>query len=185
METRAERPRGNELDQSHEAAHLLSQPPSSRPDIDILDLDDMRKSFSNLKKDLKHRLGGKKCAPDRAGDDTAGEMVSSSGLLLRPDSCVEASGHDEEESRVNTDISQACSRDPSPQPAPVPADEGCGDGPQRKEANVEEKEAGRGDSRLYPNVKIAAGSGLGREGERDYFPPPVTPTPLKQKPDST
>ena len=181
---RAERPQGNELDQATRPPICYRNHHLHRPDIDIIYLDDMRKSFSNLKKDLKYRLGGKKRELDRAGDDAAGERISSSASLLQPDSRVAASGHNEEESRISTDISQARSRDPSPQLAPVPADEGRCDDPQRKEADAEEKEVGQGDSCLDPAVEIL-GSGLGREGERDYFPPPVTPTPLKQKPDST
>ena len=148
-------------------------------------MDDMRKSFSNLKKDLKYRLRGKKRAPDRAGDDATGERVSSSGSLLRPDSRVAASGHNEEGSRISTDISQARSREPSPQPKPVPVDEGRRDDPQRKEADVGGKEGGQRGLRLDPDVAISAGSGLIREGKRAYSPPPVTSIPLQQEPDST
>ena len=156
-----------------------------RPDIDITDIGDMRKSLSNLKKDIKYRLGGKKRAPDRAGGDAAGERISSSASLLRPDSRVAASGHNEEGSRISTDISQACSRDPSPQPKPVPVDEGRRDDPQSNEADVGGKEADHGGSRLDPDVKIAAGSGPSREDKRAHSPPPVTSIPLKQEPDST
>ena len=54
-------------------------------------MDDIRKSLSKLKKDFKHRFGGKKRAPGGAGTDTAGERVDSSAstafatakLLLR------------------------------------------------------------------------------------------------------
>ena len=148
-------------------------------------MDDMRKSFSNLKKDLKYRLRGKKRAPDRAEDDATGERINSSASLLQPNSRVAASGHNEEGSGISTDISQARSRGPSPQLVPVPADEGRRDGPQRKEADVEEKETGQDDSSLDPDVKIAAGSGPGREDKRTYSPPPVTSIPLKQEPDST
>ena len=181
---RAERPQGNELDQATRLPICYRNHHLRRPDTDIPDLDDMRKTFSNLKKDLKYRLGGKERAPDRAGDDAAGEMVSSSASFLRPDSRVAASGHNEEGSRISTDISQARSRDPSPQLAPVPADEGrCGD-PQRKEANVAEKKVGQGDSHLDPDVEIA-GIGPSRADKRAYSPPPVPSIPLKQEPDST
>ena len=155
-----------------------------RTDIDIIHLVDMRKSFSNLKKDLKYRLGGKKHAPDRAGVDAAGERVSSSASLLQPDSRVAASGYNEEGSRISTDISQTRSRDPSPQLAPVPADEGRRD-PQRTEADVDEKEGGQRESRVDPDVKLAAATGPSREDKRAYSPPPVTSIPLKQEPNST
>ena len=74
----------------------------------------MRKSFSNLKKDLKNRLGGKKRAPDSAGANAAGERVSSSASLLQPDSHAVVSGHNEEGTGISTDISQARSSGPSP-----------------------------------------------------------------------
>ena len=45
----------------------------------------------------------------------------------------------------------------------MPADEGLRDDPQRKEADVDEKEGGQGDSRLNPGVEVAAGSGSSRE----------------------
>jgi hypothetical protein len=82
-----------------------------RPDIETTDMDDMRKSLSKLKKDFKHRLGGKKRGPDEAGANAAGETASSSLSLTRPDSRVTASGRDEEGSRISTDVSQAHSRD--------------------------------------------------------------------------
>ena len=53
-----------------------------RPDINIINMDNIQKSFFNLKKDLKYRLGGKKRAPDRAGDDAVGEGTSLSASLL-------------------------------------------------------------------------------------------------------
>ena len=152
-----------------------------QPDIDIIDLEDMRKSFSNLKKDLKHRLGGKKRAPDRAGDDAAGERVGSSASLLQPDSRVAGSSHNEEGSRISTDVSQVRSRDPSP----MPADEGRRDDSQRKKADVDRKEGGQGDSRLDPDAEVAAGSGSNREDKRAHSPLPVTSIPPKQEPDST
>ena len=156
-----------------------------RPDIDITDVYDMRKSLSNLKQDLKYRLGGKKRAPGRAGDDAAGERISSSASLQQPDSRVAASSHNKEGSGVSTDISQARSRDPSPQPKPVPVGEGRRDDPQSNEADVDEKEGGQGEPRLDLDVKLAAGSGPSRKDERAHSPPPVTSIPLKQEPDST
>ena len=144
-----------------------------RPDIDM---DDIRNSFSSLKKDLKRRLGGKKHAPGRVTADAAGGRVSSSASPLRPDPRVAASGHDEEDEegrRISTNVSQAHSRDPSP----MPADEGRRDDSQRKEEDVGEKG--------LDGVKIAAGGGPGQDVKQVSSPPSVTSIPRKQEPDST
>ena len=148
-------------------------------------MDDVRKSFSDLKKNFKHRLRGKKRAPDREGVHAAGEMANSSASFLQPDSRATASGHSEEGGRIGTDISQARSRDPSPQPELVSADEDRRDDPQRKEADVGEKEDGQGDSRLDPDAEVAAGSGSNREDKRAHSPLPVTSIPPKQESDGT
>ena len=156
-----------------------------RPDIDIIDMDDVRRSLSKLKKDLKHRLGGKKRAIDRAGANAAGEMDSSSASLLRPDSRVVVSGHDGEGSGISAGVSQAHSRGPSPHPEPVPADEGYLDDPQRKEIDVDKKEVSRRHSSLDPDAEGAAGSGPGQEMKQASSPPPVTLVPRKQESNST
>ena len=165
----------------HEAVHLLSQPPSAPTRYHTIDMEDIRKSFSKMKKDFKHLLSGKKSAPDRAGTGTAGERVSSSGSLLRPDPRVVASGHNEEGTKISTDISQARARDPFP----TPADEGRRDNSQRKEADADEEEVGQRDSGSGPDVGVAAGSGPGREDKRTYPPWPITSMPYKQEPNST
>ena len=134
-----------------------------------------------MKKDFKHRLRGKKRAPDRVGPDAVGERVSSSASFLPPDSRAAASGHNEEGTKIGTGVSQARSRDPSP----MPADEGRRDDSQRKEGDVDEKEVGQRDSRPDPDVEIAAGGGPGREDKRAYFPLPITSIPPKQEPDGT
>ena len=148
-------------------------------------MDDMRKSLSKLKKDFKHRVGGKKHALGRAEADTAGEEVSSSASLLRPGPRIAVSGHDGEGARINADVSQVYSRDPSPHPEFVPADEGRLDGPQRKEADVNEKESNQKDLRLDLDVEVVAGSGSSHEAEQASSPPPVAPISPKQEPDST
>ena len=125
------------------------------------------------------RLGSKKRAPDRAGADTARERVSSSASLLRPDSRIAASSYNEEGTKVSTDVSQARSRDPSP----MPVGESRRDDPQRKEADIDEKNGGRKDSRLDPDVGVAAGSGPRREDKRAHPPLPVTPISPEQGPD--
>ena len=148
-------------------------------------MEDVRKSLSELKKGFKRRLGGKKHAPDRAGADTAGERVSSSGSLLRPGPRIVVSGHDGEESRISTDVSQAHSRGPSPHPEPVPADEGHLDAPPQMMVDVEEKEITRKRTSLDLGVEAAVGRGPGPEVKEVSSLPSATPIPPKQEPDST
>ena len=138
-----------------------------------------------MKKGFKHRLGGKKRAPDREGDNSAGQRANSSVSLQRPDPRIVVRGHDGEGSRTNANVLQARSRNPSPRPEPMPADEGRLDDPQKKEADVGEKEASRRHSSLGVDVEGAAGSSPGQEVERTPSPPPVTSIPGKQEPDST
>ena len=144
-------------------------------------MDGVRRSFSNMKRDFKHRLRGKKRVPDGAGADTAGERVSSSASILRPDSRVAASSHNEEGTAVGTNISQARSRDPSP----MPAGEGRPDNSQRKEADVDEKEGDQRDSRPDQDVEVVAGGGPGREDKRAHSPQPVTLVSPNRLPDGT
>ena len=146
-------------------------------------MDDIQKSLSKLKKGFKHRFGSKKRAPDESGSDAAGERVSSSASLLRPDHRVAVSGHDGGGSRISADVLQARSRDPSPHPEPVSADEGRLDDPQR-EVDVGGKEVSWRHSSLDPGVEGTAGGGPGREIRRTSSPPSVIPIPPKQEPDS-
>ena len=143
-------------------------------------MDDMRKSFSKLKKDFKHRFGGK----NRAGTSAAGEGVSSSASLPRPDHHAVVSGHDGEGKRISADVLQAHSRDPSPHPEPASADEGRLDDPQREEMDVDEKEVSRRHSSLVLSVGGAAGSSPSRKIKRISSLPSVTPIPPRQEPDS-
>ena len=143
-------------------------------------MDDMRSSFSRLKKDIKHRFRGKKPAPDKAAADTAGVRADSSGSPLRPDSRATASGHEEEGNRTSTDVLQALSRDQSPQPQPIPADEG-NDDPQRGETDFDGREASKRHSGLESNVGVAVGSGP----DQRVHPSPSSPSlPHKAEPDS-
>ena len=137
-----------------------------RPDTDM---DNIRDSFSRFKKDIKHRLKGKKHAPDRAGVDIAGEGIDLSDPLLRPDSHVAASGHDEEGSRTSTDTLQTRSKVGSPQPESIPVDEG-GEYSRRREADVGGKEVTQKHSCLD---EIALGSGT----NRGVSPPPSPSLP--------
>ena len=150
-----------------------------RPDIDIFNTDDMRKSLSKLKEGFKHRLGGKKHAADSAGADAAVETASPPASLTRPDPRL----RDEEGSRISAEVSQSHSRDRSPQPEPMHADEGRGN-PRGREAEVGEKEFSPSPSRLDPDVKFSAGSGPSRGIEGAPSPLSVTPiTP--EEPDGT
>ena len=154
-----------------------------RLDINILDMDDIRQSFSKLKKNFKHRVRGKQRGADRAGANAAGETAGSSLSLTRPGSRATASGRDEEGGRINVDASQAHSRDRSPQPKPIQSDEG-GDDLQGREADVDEKGASQSQLRLAPDIGGAAGSRPSREIKRASSPLSVAPVSPKQEPDS-
>lgn len=140
-------------------------------------MDGVRSSFSRLKKDIKHRMRGRKGKPDRTGADTTGGGVSSD-----PDAVV--GGRDGEGSGTNTAGGQVHSRDQS-QLEPIPAGEND-DGRQKREAEVDEKGTGRRDLRLDSNVKVAVGSGPSREVERVYPPPSgaIPPIPNSEEPNS-
>ena len=140
-------------------------------------MDDIRKSFSKLKKGFKHRVGGKKHAPGEAGAGTAGERVSSSASPLGPGPRVTGSGQYEEEARISTDVSQVHSRDPSPHPEPMPVDEGCLDDSQRKEVGVDEKD--------LDDVEIAAGGIPSQNVKQTSSTLSVASIQRKQDPDST
>ena len=88
-------------------------------------MDNIRNSVSRLKKDLKHRLRGRRDKSDRSGANAAGERLGSSVSLPQPEPRVAAGGHDGEGSRTNT--------------------EG-----KRREAGVDGKEVSQSDSRLFP-----------------------------------
>ena len=146
-----------------------------RLDIDIPDMDNMRKSLSKLKKDFKHRIGGIKRGPDQAGADAAGEGVGSPASLLRP-------GPHVEDGRTSTDVSQTYSTDSPPHPQPVTAGEDHLNNPKRNEEDTDKKGVSRSRSSPDPDVE-GAGSGPSREVERTSSPPTVTPIKSKQEPD--
>ena len=154
-----------------------------RPDIDTTDMDDIRKSLSKLKKDFKHRVGRKKRAAGGAGDNATEETAGSSLSPMRPDPRVATSGHDGEGGRISTGVSQAHSRDRSPRPKPMQADEGSDDSRGRG-AGVDEK--GTSQSRSDPGLDVggAAGSRTGQQIKRALSPLPVTTMSPKQEPDS-
>ena len=148
-----------------------------QPDIDITDMDDVRKSLSKLKKDLKHRIGGKKRGPDKAGANTAGERVGSPASPLRPGLRVE-------DARTSTDVLKTCSTDLPPHLQPGVAGEDCLNDPQGKEEDTDEKGVSRSRSSLDPDVE-GAGSGPSRGIKLASSPLSVTPITSKQEPDGT
>ena len=60
-------------------------------------MDDLLDSFSNLKKDIKRRLKGKKGKADNPGAGGSGETVGPSGPPLRPGPAVATGGGREQE----------------------------------------------------------------------------------------
>jgi len=148
--------------------HRTSIRADSRPSNTAIN---MRKSFSRLKKKLKHS-GGKR-TPDSTGADDGEERIDPEGLLLRPvPHVVTGSGCDREEDGANTDGRHTCSADrPSPPGVPelVPAGgSGCDQG-----------ERGGG-------VGVMVGSGPGQEEttatERLIPPVPHSGKPLPPLP---
>ena len=141
-------------------------------------MDDIRNSFSRLKKDLKHRLRGRKVKLDRTGANATEERVDSSDSLPQPAPRVAASGHDGEGSRISTDGQQVRSRDQSPQPEPVPTG-GSDDDGKRREANVGGREVSKISSGLDSNAEFVVDNGPSREVERVYSSqstPSIQPT---------
>ena len=137
-------------------------------------MDDIRDSFSRLKKDFKHRLRGRKDKPNRTGANTAEESDDPSGSLPRPEPHGTGVGHDEG-SGTNTGGREVRSMDQYPQPAG-----GSDDNRQRRETDID----GRKVSQEHSCVGIAVGSGPGRELERVYPSPSAPSIPYSEKPDS-
>ena len=138
-------------------------------------MDDIRSSFSKLKKDVKYRLRGKKHAPDKVGADIAGEPVDSPSSLLQPEPHLTASGTGDSGggSGTSTDVRQARSRDPSPQPKPIPAGGGNED-TQKGGADVDEKEVSQGHSGLDPDTRDAVGGGPDQGVHSSPSPPSLS-----------
>ena len=136
-------------------------------------MDDVRSSFSKLKKDVKYRLRGKKHTPDNVGAGTAGERVDSSSSLLRPEPHLTASGDSGGGRRTSTDVRQAGSRDPSPQPKPIPTG-GGNEVPQKGNAGDDEKEASQGHSDPGPDTKVAEESGPDQAVHSSPSPPSLS-----------
>jgi len=147
-------------------------------------MDNMRNSFSRMKKDLKHRLKGKKRRPDRTGADVAEERVDSSDSLSRPEPRVAAGGHDGEGSRISMDARQLRSRVQSPQPEPAPAS-GSDDDGKRREEEIGGKEVNESNFPLDPNVESVVDSGSSQEVEQIYPSSSAPSIPPTGEPDST
>ena len=127
-----------------------------------------------MKKDLKHRLRGRKDKPNRTGANTTEESDGPSGSLPRPEPHGKGVGHDEG-SGTSTGGREAHSMDQYPQPAG-----GSDDDRQGREADID----GRKVSQEHSRVGTAVGSGPGREIERVYPSPSAPSIPHSEKPDS-
>ena len=83
------------MDQSHEASHLCYRNRHLRlPDIEI---DDLRESFSRMRKDIRHRLTKTKRKAGEPGTGGSGERIDPTGPLLRPEPPVVTGGSSERE----------------------------------------------------------------------------------------
>ena len=136
-----------------------------------------------MKKDLKHRLKGKKREPDRTEASVAEERVDPSDSLSRPESRFAASGHDGEDGGTSTDARQLCSRAQSPQPEPAPA--GGSDDGERREEEIGGKEVSQRRLSLDPNAKFVVDSGPSQEVDQVHPSPPTPSIPPTGGPDST
>jgi len=133
-------------------------------------MDDVRDSFSKLKKKIKRPLKWSRDKPDRTGPGASGERVDSTGSLPRPEPRVVAGGGRERDGNgTNADGRRARSTDRSPKPV---------------SAGIEndEREASHMHSRLDLDVEVAVESG---EVERVGPSPSTPPIPQSEKPDST
>ena len=88
-------------------------------------MDDIRSSYSGLKKKIKHKLTGAKHKPGGEGVDTGGERGDSPGSLLRSEPrIIVGGGHSGEEDRTKVDGRRVRSTNRPPQsdePESVPA----------------------------------------------------------------
>lgn len=118
---------------------------------------DIRNSFSELKKKLKHLLTVIKCNPGRTGADAGGERADRAGSLPQPEPHVAAGGSQRQDR-------SAADRPLQPgQPASVPV---YGGEKEKEEgrADVDGREVSQACSDLHSEVGVVVGSGPGREG---------------------
>ena len=135
-------------------------------------MDDIRSSFSRLKKDLKHQMRGRIDNLDITGAKDVEERVY---LLSRPEPRVAAGDHDREGSRARTDGQKVHSSDRSPQLEPVPVGVSDNNG----------KGFSRRRSRLDPNPEFVVDSRPRREVERVHPSPSTSLIPPTGEPYST
>ena len=137
-------------------------------------MDNIRASYSRIKKKIKHRLTGDKHKRDGAGSDASGGRVDSSGSLPQPEPPIAAGGGgDRDGNGTNADGGQDFSTGGAPQPELGLTGHNDNDR-QRREADVDEREASQGYSRLEPDVETVEGSRRSGEVEEAY-PSPSTP----------
>jgi len=130
-------------------------------------MDDIRDSFSRMKKKVKHRLTGSKRKPDRTGADARGERTDSTGSLPRPEPrVVTGGGHDQGGNGANTDGRQAYSTDLG-----------------RREVDIGGGEFSQSHSYLRSDVESAMGSRRSGEVGQVYSSTSTPPIPSSGKPD--
>jgi len=143
-------------------------------------MDDMRNSFSRMKKKIKHRLVESKRKSDRAGSDASGERADSSGPLPRQEPRVAVGGgHDRGGNGTDADGRQVRSTDRAPESVPAG---GSDNDQERGQADVDGREVSQRSSRLDPDV--AVGIGCSREVEEVRPSPSTPPIPHSGRPDS-
>ena len=121
---------------------------------------DIRKSFSKLKKKLKHPQSKRK--PDRTGADSGGERADLPGSLSRPVPHLMA-GDSYNQGGIDAGGSQGDSTDGPPPDAPEREPTGGSDD------DLDTADGGKVSQKyLYPHsdIEVAKGSGSGRGGNR-------------------
>jgi len=131
-------------------------------------MDDIRDSFSGLKKKIKRGLTGTRRKPDRTGAGARRERVDPTGAAGR--------GHDQGGNGTNADGQQAHPTDRAPLPESVPAG-GSDNYQQRGEADIYGRQVTQRYSRLDPDAEVAVTVGSRHSGEAErVYPPPSTPS---------
>jgi len=152
-------------------------------------MDDIRGSFSKMKKKAKHRLGltGKKAKPDGTAANPGGEGADSTSSLPQPEShVVVGESYDGEGDRADAAGEPVFPAGP-PQPdgpGSVPA-HGVDNGQEGGETDVDGGEASQMDLHPHPDVEVAVGSEHSGEPEGVYPSPPTPSISHDGKPDST
>ena len=130
-------------------------------------MDDIRDSFSRMKKKIKHKLTGSKRKPDRTGADARGGGTDSTGSLSRPEPRVVTGGvHDQGGNGANTDGRQAYSTDLG-----------------RREVDIGGGEFSQSHSYLRSDVESATESRSSGEVEQFYSAASSPQIPNSGKPD--